>query len=152
MLRLMRPRARALASFVVLVALPAACTHTGNSLDGSLGPSAPSSPIVVPTSVSPGGGVYVYENAGLTATLVLHAGAGTLRIDNRTGRELSPPDFYLLDARDGRRVDGTVDGATTTPAGSTAEFDVTFSGVEVRNIGLAVLLIGRDNYGAFVPA
>jgi hypothetical protein len=148
----MRLPARPLATLVVLIALPTACTGSGRSSEGSVGASAPSSPVVVPTSVAPGGGVYVYENAGLTATLDLHPGTGTLRIDNHTGRELSPPDFYLLDARDGRRVDGMVEGATATPEGSTAEFDVRFSGLEVRNIGLAVLLIGRDNYGAFVPA
>jgi hypothetical protein len=94
--------------------------------------------------------VYVYQNAGLTATLDLEAGGGTLEIANETGRELAVPRFYLLDARDGRRVDGVVERATSTPDGTTSSFDVTFSGLEVRNIGLAVLLIGQDNYGAFV--
>jgi hypothetical protein len=148
----MRPPARWLAILVVLASLTVACTRSGSTSGGSVGPSASSSPVVAPTSVAPGGGVYVYENAGLTATLDLHAGTGTLRIDNHTGRELSAPGFYLLDARDGRHVDGTVEDATATPEGSTEEFDVRFSGLEVRNIGLAVLLIGRDNYGAFVPA
>jgi hypothetical protein len=40
--------------------------------------------------------------------------------------------------------------AAPVPAGQTATFDAAFEGVEVRNIGLLILLFGRDNYGAFV--
>ena len=94
--------------------------------------------------------MYVYQNAGLTATLDLDAGNGTLQIQNDTGRELAAPSFYLLDARDGHRVPGTVRGGEPTANGKTSEFDVTFSGLDARNIGLAVLVIGHDNYGAFV--
>jgi hypothetical protein len=147
----MRPDARLLVPVAVFAVLSAACTDNAEESTASLGPTG-SSPAVAATSIAQGTGVYVYENAGLTATLDLRAGAGTLRIDNHTGRELSRPDFYLLDARDGRRVDGTVENASATANGATSEFDVTFSGLEVRNIGLAVLLIGRDNYGAFVPS
>jgi hypothetical protein len=147
----MRALARLFVPVVVYAVLSAACTGNGEESTANVGPTA-SSPAAAPTSVAPGTGVYVYENAGLTATLDLRAGAGTLRIDNHTGRELSPPGFYLLDARDGRRVDGTVENASGTANGATSEFDVSFSGLEVRNIGLAVLLIGRDNYGAFVPS
>jgi hypothetical protein len=146
--RLVSALRRLVASVVVLAALSAACT--GNDADdaASVGPRSPTP--VAPTSVPPGTGVYLYQNAGLVATLELQAGAGTLRIDNGTGRELPPPNFYLLDARDGRHVDGAVENAAATPNGSISEFQVTFSGLEVRNIGLAVLLIGGDNYGAFV--
>jgi hypothetical protein len=147
----MRGRGRLLAPIAVLGVLVAGCT--GNGDDGPSGgrPSeTTTSASVAPTSVAPGTGVYVYENAGLTATLDLDVGSGTLRIDNRTGRELAPPGFYLLDARDGRRVDGVVDAPAATPDGGTSTFGVSFAGLEVRNIGLAVLLIGRDNFGAFV--
>jgi hypothetical protein len=143
---------RLLAPMAVLGVLAAGCTGSADAGDGgSERPSAAvSEPSVASTSVAPGTGVYVYQNAGLTATLELAAGAGTLEIDNKTGRELAPPSFYLLDARDGRRVDGVVDATAATPNETTATFDVAFSGLEVRNIGLAVLLIGQDNYGAFV--
>lgn len=145
----MKGPGRLIASVIVFAALAAGCTDNvakGPAAEGSTGPPT----AALPTSVAPGTGVYVYQNAGLVATLELRAGAGTLRIDNETGRELPPPSFYLLDARDGRRVDGTVDGAAPTPDGSSSDFDVEFSGLEVRNIGLAVLLVGGDNYGAFV--
>jgi hypothetical protein len=142
---------RSLAPIAVLGLLAAGCTQDAGAGASSGDASAPSSaPTAVPTSVAPGTGVYVYQNAGLTATLDLGAGTGTLEIDNQTGRELASPGFYLLDARDGRRVDGVVDGATPTADKTTSTFDVTFSGLEVRNVGLAVLLVGPDNYGAFV--
>lgn len=149
--RLMQAIRRLLAPLAVLGVLASACTQNADAGPTSTERPAPSvaAPTVAP-SVPPGTGVYVYQNAGLTATLDLETGTGTLEIDNRTGRELAPPGFYLLDARDGRRVDGVVDGAASTPNDSTSTFDVTFSGLEVRNIGLAVLLIGPDNYGAFV--
>jgi hypothetical protein len=94
--------------------------------------------------------VFVYQNAGLVATLHLAGSKGTLEIDNKTGRELPPPAFYLLDARDGHRVDGTVAAPQPTPNDADATFDVTFSGLQAWNIGLAVLVMGSDNFGAFV--
>jgi len=93
--------------------------------------------------------VYRYVNAGLTATLDLEA--GTLEIVNETGRDLPEPDFYVLDARDGTQTDGKVDAPTGVPSGETKTFDVSLNGIAVEDIGLAVLLIGPDNYGAFVP-
>jgi hypothetical protein len=139
---------RTVAPFLVVAALTACTTGPGTDASPSPPPSG-SSP--VPTiSVSAGTTVYVYRNAGLTATLELRGHSGTLEIANETGRELARPAFYLLDARDGHRVDGHVDGAAATADGRTATFPVTFGAIEVRNIGLAVLLIGSDNYGAFV--
>jgi hypothetical protein len=139
-----------IAVLAVIAALAASCTGGDARETPSDRPTEGTAAASAPTSVAPGTGVYVYQNAGLTATLDLDGGSGTLTIDNETGRELSPPSFYLLDARDGRRVDGVVQGATTTPNDRTATFDVTFSGLDVRNIGLAVLLVGHDNFGAFV--
>jgi len=142
--------ARVVVPAAVLVAL-AACTNDAGT-HPSVSPKTSSSPAtpVGTTSAPAGTGVYVYQNAGLTATLDLDAGTGTLEIENDTGRELAAPSFYLLDARDGRRVPGSVENPAPTPDGETSDFDVSFSGLEVRNIGLAVLLIGHDNFGAFV--
>jgi hypothetical protein len=153
--RLMKAIGRLLAPVVLLGVLTAACTGSTNVGSGG-GPtrtgttSASVSPSVAPTSTTAGTGVYVYQNAGLTATLDLEGKSGTLEIQNKTGRELAPPSFYLLDARDGHRVDGRVRDATSTPDGQTTTFDVSVSGLETWNIGLAVLLIGHDNFGAFV--
>jgi hypothetical protein len=94
--------------------------------------------------------VYRYANAGLVATLVLEGQRGTLEIDNGTGRELPDPGFYILDARDGHRIDARVEGAAPVPDGERKDFTVSFTGIEDRNIGLVVLLMGPDNYGAFV--
>jgi hypothetical protein len=138
----------------VAVLLSGACTpNEGGSSDGSGTTTPPAtsssqSPTpVVPTS----SGEYVYENMDLIATLDLDAGTGTLEIENGTGRELPEPGFYILDARDGHRVEGTVESPAPIADGDTSTFDVTFEGIEVRNIGLVVLLLGPDNYGAFVP-
>ena len=43
-----------------------------------------------------------------------------------------------------------MDGATTVPDGQTETFDVSYGGLDIKNIGLLVLLMGHDNYGAFV--
>jgi hypothetical protein len=99
-------------------------------------------------SVPPGSSVYRYANAGLV--VILNLDDATLEVQNQTGRELAKPDFYVLDARDGTEVDGKVEDATDVPAGETATFDVALGGIDTDNIGLVVLLMGKDNYGAFV--
>jgi hypothetical protein len=48
-------------------------------------------------------------------------------------------------------VEGTVQSPAAISDGETATFDVTFEGIQVHNIGLVILLLGADNYGAFVP-
>lgn len=158
--RPMKTTGRFAALSLVLVFALAACTG-GNGPDGK-SPSGDSggtggsgatggSPTTTGTfSGPPGTALYVYVNAGLTATMQLDANTGTLEIDNATGRELAKPSFYILDARDGGQIDGTVEGATTVLDGQTATFDVSYSGLDIKNIGLLVLLMGRDNYGAFV--
>lgn len=148
--RLMTGIRRFLAPIFVFCVLGAACTGGGKTPPAS-GTARPTTSTPTPVvSVSAGPGVFVYQNAGLTATLHLTGDTGTLEIANETGRELAPPGFYLLDARDGHRVDGTVTDAKPTPNDATATFDVRFSGLQVWNVGLAVLVMGSDNFGAFV--
>jgi hypothetical protein len=146
----MKTTGRALA--VALALVLAGCTGSGDNGGKSPGGGGnpgngsgePSVTISIPASSS----VYRYENEGLVATIDF--GAHTLEIDISTGRELPKPGFYVLDARDGHRVDGTVDGAANVPEGQTMTFDVSLPGVEAKSVGLVVLLIGKDNYGAFV--
>jgi hypothetical protein len=148
--RLMTALRRFIAPILVLGALGPACTGGGGTPPASgTAPPTTSTPTPV-VSVSAGPGVFVYQNAGLTATLHLTGDTGTLEIANETGRELAPPGFSLLDARDGHRVDGTVTDAKPTPNDATTTFDVGFSGLQVWNVGLAVLVMGSDNFGAFV--
>ncbi len=59
--------------------------------------------------------------------------------------------MYVLDAIDGHQVEGEVAAAAPVPAGERATFDVTVDEItDAENIGLLVLLLGADNYGAFV--
>jgi len=146
----------------LLLAVPvalAACTGARGTGDGTGGTGATAgtgatgqtgpSPAVTFTG-PPGTGVYEYANAGLNVTLEIDGNEGTLTIENGTGRELPEPDLYILDARDGSRIEGEVVDPAPIPAGQAATFAAAFDGIEVRNIGLVILLLGQDNYGAFV--
>jgi hypothetical protein len=131
-------------ALVVAIALTA-CTGSK--------PSKQHEPTTGPTatiSAAPGSTVYRYVNEGLTATMVLQGRTGSLEIDNRTGTEVGKPGFYVLNAVDGHRVDGSVSDAVPLPNGKDESFHVSLGSVEIKDIGLLVLLLGRDNYGAFV--
>ena len=143
-------------AFVVAIAL-AACTDGVDGTDGATGASGATGatgdegPTPAQTFTGPPGtAVYAYANAGLQVTLDIDGNEGTIEIENGTGRELPEPDFYILDARDGSRIEGDVSEAAPIPVDQTSTFAVSFAGIEVRNIGLVVLLLGQDNYGAFV--
>lgn len=145
----MKPTVRA-AALLLAIGVAAACTGSGGGGGGSTPPVTPSQSPVATITGPPGALIYHYANTGLTATLQLEGDTGTLTIANATGRQLGPPDFYLLDARDGKRIDGTVESPSPVPDGQTDTFRVSFGGLEDKHIGLVVLLIGQDNYGAFV--
>ena len=97
----------------------------------------------------PGTAVYLYANPGLVATMRLDGNSGTLTIENDTGAELPPPGFYILDASTGDRVVGEVKDQAVIPIGEMRTFRVSFSGLGIKDIGLVILVIGHDNYGAF---
>jgi hypothetical protein len=97
-------------------------------------------------------GEYSYENAGVIASLKYAPDKSTLTVTTHTGAEIPDPGIYMLDARDGHRIAGTVENTTPVPTGDSKDFTVTFaSPLEANNIGLMILLIGHANYGAFVP-
>lgn len=135
-------RAIALAAIPILAF--SACTSSKARSGGTASGPTPS------ISVAPGSLVYRYANEGLTATMILQGKTGTLQIDNRTGHGVGKPGFYVLDAVDGHQVDGSVAGASALPNGADRTFHVTLGNVDPKDIGLLVLLMGRDNYGAFV--
>lgn len=147
----MKPTLRLLAVGLALSALAGACTG-GGSKDGAASPSRSPASATPTVSVTgpPGSTTYHYANTGLTATIQFEGDTGTLTVQNETGHELPAPGFYILDARDGKRIQGSVDAAAPVPNGRTSTFDVSFSGLEEKNVGLVVLLMGADNYGAFV--
>ena len=143
----MTPTGRLVALLLLAAVTLGACTSEGGDAGPSTGADGDAEPSET-ISVAPGAIVYRYANAGLVATLDLDA--NTLEIENGTGRELPRPDFYVLAAVDGAKTDGRVLGATAVLAGQTAMFDVELTGIAPDDIGLVVLLMGKDNYGAFV--
>jgi hypothetical protein len=138
---------------LVLTALLAgSCTNDG--ADGGPSTQTPSATATatdpVPQAVR---GAYSYSNAGLKASVRFEPNGGaTLEIANDTGRTLPKPALYVENASTGKEIDGKVLSSAAIPDGKTSTFDVTFP-PEVRpeTIGLLILLLGSDNYGAFVP-
>ena len=138
---------------VVAGTVVASCTSADEEprASGTTG-SGSGSDTVTPEATAtgpPGTAVYRYANPGLLATMSLDGDSGTLTIENDTGRELPPPSFYILDARTGDRVGGEVRDPTSIPNGETKTFRVLFRGLGINDIGLVILLMGHDNYGAF---
>jgi hypothetical protein len=139
---------------VVIWSLAASCTSrtsTESNTSGTGGNGSRSETVTPEATATgpPGTAVYRYANPGLLATLSLDGDSGTLAIQNDTGRELAPPGVYILEARTGARVEGEVKDPTAIPDGETKTFRVAFSGLGTKDIGLVILLMGRDNYGAF---
>jgi len=136
---------------VVAGTVAASCTSTDEEPRAS-GTTGSGSDTVAPEATAtapPGTAVYRYANIGLLATMSLDGDSGTLAIENDTGRELPPPGFYILDARTGDRVGGEVKDPTSIPNGETKTFKISFGGLAIKDIGLVILLVGHDNYGAF---
>jgi hypothetical protein len=138
---------------VVAGTVAASCTSTDEEprASGTTG-SGSGSDTVTPEATAtgpPGTAVYRYANIGLLATMSLDGDSGTLAIENDTGREVPPPGFYILDARTGDRVGGEVKDPTSIPNGETKTFKISFGGLAIKDIGLVILLVGHDNYGAF---
>jgi hypothetical protein len=153
--RPVKPIGRSIAFALGISLLLWGCTgDDGSNGDGPNG-STPTgaTPGTGPTPVEGGpgtSGTYEYVNAGLHVTIRIDGNEGTMEVDNGTDHELPRPDFYILDARDGTEIQGDVVDPEPIPEGDAATFDIAFEGVEVRNIGLLILLFGRDNYGASV--
>jgi hypothetical protein len=144
---------RGFAALLVLAAiLAASCTGDGD--DGGPSTQSPSATATATEPVpEPVKGAYSYSNAGLRASVRFEpSGGATLEIANDTGRTLPKPALYVENASTGKEIDGKVLSSAAIPDGKTSTFDVTFP-PEVRpdTIGLLILLLGSDNYGAFVP-
>jgi hypothetical protein len=141
---------------VALTLLLGACTSSGEGSD-STGPTGTAGitgvqdtgPTPAPT-LTPGVGTFTYENGGLTVTADVEGSSGLLEVANRSGNDLGAPDLYVLDAVDGHEIPVDVVGSAPVPAGETSTFDISLGEIDVDQVGLLVLLFGKDNYGAFV--
>jgi hypothetical protein len=143
-------------ALALLATLLAAGCSGGSSGGGS--PSAATSTAPATTSTAPvpvaKPGEYSYVNAGLNATVKFgtSGGGATLTLKNSTGRTLEKPGLYVEEAATGKQINGKVVSAAPVANGKTSTFRVTFPpNVRPDTIGLLILLIGPDNYGAFVP-
>ncbi|HET7869843.1 MAG TPA: hypothetical protein VFM85_05955 [Actinomycetota bacterium] len=139
---------------VIAATLAASCTRSTAReprATGTIGSGAGTGNVTPEGTATgpPGTAVYRYANPGLLATMSLDGDSGTLTIENDTGAELPPPGFYILDARTGDRVGGEVKDPTVIPNGEMKTYRVSFSGLGIKDIGLVILVIGHDNYGAF---
>ena len=140
-----------IAVLALLAALTTACTESGS------GGSGPSGGVVSGSGQTPSPavakpGVYTLDKSGVSADLRYEAGGWTLIVTNRSGAQIAAPGIYLLGARDGRRVAGRVTGYAPIPDGATYTFKVALArAVAPEDVGLAILLVGAANFGAFVP-
>ncbi len=127
------------------VAALTACTGDGDP-DPTDGPPQTSPPPVTSTDS------YVFTDAaGIEARVTIEGEGAVLTVTNDTGASLPEPGIFVLDARDGVRTDWQVLGDGSVPEGE-AEFQVRRPSVpEAKHIGLVVLLLGGEDYGAFVP-
>jgi hypothetical protein len=147
----MRPPRYFVVPLVLVALLLSACTGDSPPKQSTTPQTGTGSPQPTQT-FQPKPGQYTYENAGVIAILKYAPDKSTLTITNHTGAEIPAPGIYMLDARDGHRIAGTVENTAPVPTASSQDFSVTFaSQTEQANVGLMILLIGHANYGAFVP-
>jgi hypothetical protein len=142
---------RTFAAVLALVGvLAVGCTNDGDG--GSQTPASSRSSSPTESTPVARAGEYSYSNAGLDATVKFGTSGATLTLKNGTGRTIEKPGLYVEDATTGKEIDGKVAAASAIPDGKTGAFKVAFpSTVRPETIGLLILLIGPDNYGAFVP-
>jgi hypothetical protein len=148
----MRPSGYFVLPLVLAGLLLSACTGESGAKTSATAPTETDAPLSSTPTMPPKPGEYTYENAGVIATLKYAPDKSTLTVSNHTGAEIPAPGIYMLDARDGHRIAGTVENTAPVATGSSQDFTVTFaSQLEQANVGLMILLIGHANYGAFVP-
>ena len=162
--RPMQRNARSLAALILLALFLGACTGdddgNGNGNGNGNGPTGGTTGVTsatgetslepVETGAPSTSATYEYLNAGLEVLMEIEGDTGTMRVDNGTDHDVGKPSFYILDATTGERSEGRVTGGAPLDAGGTATFDVSLGGKPIEDIGLVVLLLGKDNYGAFV--
>lgn len=113
----------------------------------------PSLPTLAPTetsTIAAPPGSYRYEGLGVAAVLTFDGAAGELRVRNDTDVELGEPGLYLFTADGGERVELTTRDPAPVAPGPASTFEVAFDD-EPPPIGMVFLVLGDDDFGAFVP-
>ncbi|MEX2275973.1 MAG: hypothetical protein WEA10_10480 [Actinomycetota bacterium] len=142
---------RFLALFAAVGVVAVLATGCDSDAEPTPDPTTPD-PSATEDPSGPIAGKYLYANAGLRATVEFDGNAGQLDISNKTGRELPEPFLYVRAADDGAQVDGKVVGAKPIPDGKNESFRFEFPPeVDPSTIGLLFLVLGEDDYGAFIP-
>ena len=114
-------------------------------------PAPEQSPTTSPPPVTSADSYVFTDAAGIEARIAIEGEGAVLTLTNDTGAALPRAGVYVLDARDGSRVDWTVLGAASVPEGE-SEWQVERPPApEAKHIGLVVMLFGGEDYGAFVP-
>ena len=143
-----RPSARTLVRPLfaagLLTIVLAACT-------GGDEPQPTETPTTSPPPVTSADSYVFTDAAGIEARIAIEGDSAVLTVTNHTGAALPRAGVYVLDARDGSRVDWSVLDAASVPEGE-SEWQVERPTVpEAKHIGLVVMLFGGEDYGAFVP-
>jgi hypothetical protein len=127
----------------------AACT---SSRDPGAGPRSEGSQSTSPPPVTRTDSYVFTDAAGIEARIWLKGETALLTVRNESGVELPEPGVYVLDARDGARIEWRVINAAPIADGESVEFRVEREPEpEAKHIGLVVLLLGGEDLGAFVP-
>jgi len=133
----------------LLVLSLAACEKAKSQPDGDGTTTTPPEESIGPIGTTKG--EFRYQNAGLVVLLKFRGDGGTLEVENDSGYDLPEPGFYVLDARDGHEIEGTVEDSEPVADGEKKSFEISVGeGFDLDNVGLVILLMGEDNYGAFV--
>jgi hypothetical protein len=140
---------------IVLVALAlvaVSCTGDTSSappVPSAQGGSPPPSVNVIATIVP---GVWTYDLRGLKATFTWKEGAQpTLTVKNGSGADVGAPAVYVV-TQEQEQVDGSIDEAQPIADGASGDYPVTFPGdLQREDVGLVVLELGNENYGALAP-
>lgn len=113
-------------------------------------PTTSQAPSATSTIAAPPGS-YRYEGLGVAAVLTFDGTTGELQVRNDTDVELGEPRLYLLAADDGTRVELTTRDARPVSPGPAETFQVSIEAAPIPVIGMVFLMLGEDDFGAFVP-
>jgi hypothetical protein len=143
---------RAVATAVAIAVLLGACDRSGGAETPASTTSTTPSPDTSPSPTFSSEGYLYTSKEGIEALATFDGAGGTLEVENRSGGELAAPGLYLLDAATGAVVDAEVSPSRAVPDGEAHKYRVRLSrAMPPGSIGLAVLLIGDDDHGAFLP-